>query len=106
MKNFFNSIGELRSFMLFVTLSSIGLTFFTDTRIRMEGWGLLPDVLAPVVSFILLFILLLDMLMSRVFMVEADDTKRQKFSNIFWLELFQVIALITFWTPYLVSVLS
>jgi len=106
MKNFFDEIGALRVLMLVTTLLSLSAIPFTDTEVRMEGLGLLPDVLVPVVSFILLFILLLDMLMSRVFMIEADDAKRKKFNRIFILELLQVVLLISLWSPYYIAVLS
>lgn len=105
-KKFFTEIGPLRSMLTFTTLLSLSMIPLTDTAVRMDGWGLLPDVLAPVVSFILLFILFLDMLMSRVFMIEADDEKRRRFSRIFWLELIQVVLLISLWSSYFISVLS
>jgi len=106
MKNFLSDIGELRVVMLFTTLLSLSAIPFTSTDVRMDGWGLLPDVLVPVVSFILVFILLLDMLMSRVYMIDADAEKRLRFKNIFLLELAQVLALIGLWTPYFIDVLS
>ena len=106
MKDFFSRIGELRIMLLCTTLLSLSMIPFTNTDVRMDGWGLLPDVLAPVVSFILLFILFLDMLMSRVFMIEADEEKRQRFSRIFWLELTQVVLLISLWSSYFIAVLS
>jgi len=105
-KTFFSEIGFLRSLLTFTTLLSLSMVPFTDTAVRMDGWGLLPDVLAPVISFILMFILFLDMLMSRVFMIEAEDEKRQRFIRIFWLELIQVVLLISLWSPYYIAVLS
>lgn len=106
MRHFFNELGALRSMLLVATALSLSATPFTDTDVRMEGWGVVPDVLVPVVSFILLFILLLDMLMSRVFMIEANVQKRQKFNRIFMLEFAQIVALIVFWSPYFLAVLS
>lgn len=106
MKNFFNEMGALRVMLMTITLLSISAIPFTDTNVRMEGWGLLPDVLVPVVSFILVFIILLDMLMSRVFMIEADEAKRKKFNKIFLLELALIVSLILFWSPYFTAVLS
>jgi len=106
MKKFLSDIGELRVVMLFTTLLSLSAIPFTNTDVRMDGWGLFPDVLVPVVSFILVFVLLLDMLMSRVYMIDADEEKRLRFKNIFLLELVQVMLLIGLWTPYFISVLS
>jgi len=106
MKRFLDSLGVLRVTMLCTTLLSLSAIPFTNTDVRMEGWGLLPDVLVPVVSFILVFILLLDMLMSRVFMIEAEAQKRQRFSKIFWVEFAQVVSLIVLWSSYFIAVLS
>lgn len=108
MKNFVNQVGELRVFLFFVTLGSLSAIPFTnsDGVVRMDGLGLFPDVLVPVVSFLLVFILLLDMLMSRVFMIEADDEKCKKFKSILLLEFILVVSLISFWTPYFFAVLS
>jgi len=106
MKNFFDELGALRVVLLITTLLSLSAIPFTDTEVRMEGWGLVPDVLVPVVSFILVFIILLDMLMSRVFMIEADAEKRKKFNKIFFLELMQVTSLLLLWSPYFIAVLS
>ena len=106
MKNFFNEIGALRVMLMTTTLLSLSAIPFTDTNVRMEGWGLLPDVLVPVVSFILVFIILLDMLMSRVFMIEADEAKRKKFNKIFLLELTLIVSLLLLWSPYFTAVLS
>jgi len=106
MRNLLSDIGALRVTLLCTTLLSLSAIPFTDTTVRMDGWGLLPDVLVPVVSFILLFVLFLDMLMSRVFMIDADDEKRQRFKNIFLLELIQVALLISLWSPYFIAVLS
>lgn len=105
MKNFFSMLGELRTFMLFLTLFSLSAIPFTSEEVRMDDWGLLPDVLVPVVSFILVFILLLDMLMSRVFMIEADDETRARFKKILLLELIQILLLIGLWAPYFISVM-
>ncbi len=106
MKSFLNEIGTLRVMLMFATLLSLSAIPFTDTNVRMDGWGLLPDVLVPVVSFILVFIILLDMLMSRVFMIEADEAKRSKFNKIFLLELMLIISLLVLWSPYFTAVLS
>ncbi len=106
MNSFFKEIGELRVMLLVMTLLSLSAIPFTDTNVRMEGWGLLPDVLVPVISFILVFIILLDMLMSRVFMIEADAAKKNKFKKIFLLEAILIVSLLLLWSPYFITVLS
>jgi len=105
-REFFSSLGELRTMLALGAFFSLANTPFTSTEVRMEGWGLMPDVLAPVVTTILIFVLLLDMLMSRVFSAEASDEKRTRFRRIFWFEFILVVSLIVCWSPYLVAILS
>jgi len=105
-KDFLRNLGELRTFLALSAFFSLANTPFTSTDVRMEGWGLMPDVLAPVVTTILIFVLLLDMLMSRVFSAEASEEKRQRFRRIFWFEFALVISLIVCWAPYLTAILS
>ena len=105
-REFFRNMGELRTMLSIGGFFSLANIPFTSTEVRMEGWGLMPDVLTPVVTTILLFVLLLDMLMSRVFSAEASDEKRARFKRIFWFEFMLVIALIVGWAPYLAAILS
>ena len=105
-KEFFHSIGELRTMLSIAAMFSLANVPFADSNVRMEGWGLVPDVLVPVVSSILVFVILLDMLMSRVFSIEASDEARARFKRIFRFELILVVSLIVFWSPYFITVLS
>ncbi|MDT8405595.1 hypothetical protein [Sulfuriflexus sp.] len=100
LKAFMLYIGELRTMLITTAVICVAFIPFTSDEIRTEGWGLFPDVLAPVVSMILVFGILLDMLMSRVFQVGGEDGAREKFAFIFKLEGLVLLALIGLWAPY------
>lgn len=105
--NFIKTLGELRTLLnggaLVCLLAAL---FTTQDEVRMQGWGLFPDVLAPVLSVILVFVLLLDTLMSRVYMSEQAEEVQHRFRLIIRVELLVVILLLAVWIPYMVRVLS
>jgi len=96
----------MRSMLIFMALIGMGSIPFTGDEVRLEGWGVFPDVIAPVVSLILVFIILLDMLMSRVFMIEKEAPIVAKFKLILKVEALTLVSLIGFWAPYFVRVIS
>ena len=106
LKQFINYIGELRTMLIATAVLCLAHVPFVGDEVRSEGWGLFPDIIAPVVSMILVFGILLDMLMSRVFMLEKSVEERAKFSSIIKLEALTLLALIGLWSPYFYRVLA
>lgn len=106
LKAFMLYIGELRTMLIATAVICIAFIPFTNDEIRLEGWGLFPDVLAPVVSFMLVFGILLDMLMSRVFQADSEGEARKKFAFIFKLEGMVLLVLIGLWAPFFYRALS
>jgi hypothetical protein len=72
----------------------------------MQGWGMFPDVLAPVLSIILVFVIMLDVLMSRIYMSEQADDIKQRYRIIIRTELLSVLLMFVVWAPYLVRILG
>jgi hypothetical protein len=107
LKAFMLYIGELRTMLITTAVICVAFIPFTDDSIRTEGWGLFPDVLAPVVSVMLVFGIMLDMLMSRVFLASSEeDNAREKFAFIFKVEGLVLLALIGLWAPFFYRALS
>lgn len=106
LKAFMLYIGELRTMLITTAVVCVAFIPFTNDEIRTEGWGLFPDVLAPVVSMMLVFGILLDMLMSRVFQASSEGEAREKFAFIFKLEGLVLLALIGLWAPFFYRALS
>ena len=106
LKDFMNYIGELRTMLISTAVICVTFIPFASDEIRLEGWGLAPDVLAPVVSMMLVFGILLDMMMSRVFHADSEGETKEKFAFIFKLEGITLLALIALWAPFFYRVLS
>jgi len=106
MKKTLTTLGDLRSMLITMALICMVAIPFTSDEVRMEGVGLFTDVLAPVVSLILVFVILLDMLMSRVFMIEKEADVVARFKFILKIEFLVLACLIGFWAPYFVRVIS
>lgn len=106
LKNLMLYIGELRTMLIATAIICVAFIPFTSDEIRTDGWGLAPDVLAPVVSIMLVFGILLDMMMSRVFQADSEGGAKEKFAFIFKLEGMVLLALIGLWAPFFYRALS
>ncbi len=94
-------IGELRTMLIVTAIISISqVPFTTNDEVRLEGWGLFPDILAPVLAVILFFGLCLDMLMSRVYMSSLDEDGKGRFRTIIRTELLTLVIMVGLWIPY------
>lgn len=100
MRRFFGYLGPLRALLvlacLFVTATS---PFFGAPDY--SWWGFYPTLIAPTLVVLLLFVLPLDMLMTRIFMSEASDADRRRLGHALKLEVVLFLALIAAWFPLL-----
>lgn len=106
LKDFMLYIGELRTMLIATAVICISFIPFTDDSIRTDSWGLAPDVLAPVVSMMLVFGIMLDMMMSRVFQADSEGEAKKKFAFIFKVEALTLVLLIGLWAPFFYRALS
>ena len=75
----------------------------TSAKFEREGWELVTTVLVPALSPMVLMVLLLDALMSRVWMAERSDEDRLRYRQIIWLNLTLSLILILAFMPYFSS---
>lgn len=73
---FFSKIGPLRLALLALAVVCYPLVLFAD--MEPEGIGVITAYVIPALVVILFFVLLLDALMNRVFMVEQTDQIRAR----------------------------
>lgn len=64
------------------------------------GWQLTRTVLIPVLAPMLLMLLLLDALMSRIFMSDAEYHARRRLRTVMLVNLALALALLLYWLPY------
>ena len=102
----FQKLGELRTALVSMAIFSLVMIPLADTTIRYETMGVIPDVITPAVTVLLIFVLLLDALMSRVFMSQHEGAGKERYRFITRLNLILVAALLLGWTPFMIKVLA
>lgn len=99
---FFNRIGTLRLILLLFTLATYPVVLYSD--MEPEGIGMLTSYVTPSLVVIFFFLLLLDALMNRVFMIDAEGEDRASKRLRMWLDLAAVGGLLLCWMPYFRSI--
>lgn len=99
-------LGTLRSLLMLAVLLSIVAAPFADGTERLRGWMLVPTVLGPTVMMILVFVLPLDMVMSRIFMSDSTPERRLQLKRVIVTELVAFVTLVGAWLPFMRTVLD
>lgn len=97
--NVIKQIGPLRAILAAVAISMIVFSFFTGDPVR-QGWAIVPTLVIPAIVPIVFFVLLLDILMSGVFMVDKTGQERSRFKFIALMDAVFVVLIVTLWLPY------
>ena len=87
------------------TLVLILLSPFAGGQVQTSGWPLVTTLLAPVCSVLMVFVLSLDLLMTRVFMSDKSGVERQRLVMIFRSEGLLLLILLASWAPFAMSLL-
>lgn len=97
-------LGPLRIGLILLALIVMLLSPKPGTPAVYSGWAMIPTLMAPVLAPILLQVLLLDALMSRVWMSAHTGAARERYRRILWVNL-GVAALTTlWWLPYFIAI--
>jgi len=93
-----NRIGPMRLALLAFTFLLYPMVWLSD--VEPEGIGVLAAYVAPSLVVIFFFVLLLDALMNRVFMIDQGEEQRRVTRTRMWLDLAAVGGILLFWWPY------
>ncbi|MEL6710337.1 MAG: hypothetical protein AAF669_08520 [Pseudomonadota bacterium] len=96
--NFLTHLGVLRGLLLFSALVCCPLVWLADTE--PTGWGVITAYVIPSLVVLLSFVLLLDALMNRIFMLEQDTSQRTVRQIRLWSDLGVFALLLVCWLPY------
>lgn len=91
-------VGPMRLALLGLAIACYPMVFFAD--MEPEGIGIFTAYIVPSVVVMLFFVLMLDALMSRVFMIDAQGQARADRRLRVWLNLAAVGGLLLSWMPY------
>lgn len=93
--------------MLFIILAVlIVIGPFSGGQPRFSGFALFTSVVAPAFYVIMLFVIPLDITMSRVFMNDADGEERLRYRFIIRLEVALMALMLVAWLPFIVKLLN
>jgi hypothetical protein len=98
------NLGFLRSLLVLAAVFIMLVAPLAYGGVHLHDWRLLPTVVAPAVMMVLVFVILLDMLMSRVFMADAGEQERTRLSTAIRIEAVVLLSLIAAWSPFLVRI--
>lgn len=99
-----NTFGVLRLCLLSLVVLLIALSPFTGTTVRLGGvFDVITTLLAPAFYVVFVFVLPLDMVMTRVFMSAKSETDRRRLAKVFWTEVVLFVALVLAWLPFLLA---
>ena len=95
-------LGPMRVALLLFTAGLVACAPFAGGGGVYEGWRFVPTVLAPVFAPIMLFVLPLELFMSRMFLGEQEsEAGRGRYRLIIRIEAAAFVLLILAWLPYL-----
>ena len=99
-KGWLQESGPMRIGLWFWSLLVLFLAPKPGTAVVYSGWEMIPTLMAPVLAPILLQVVLLDALMSRVWMSAHTGAARDRYKRLMWINL--VVAGFTMlgWLPY------
>lgn len=106
LKQFFLKLGALRAMLVIVVLLLILMGPISGGDARISGFALFTSVVAPAFYVIMLFVLPLDITMSRVFMKEAQSADRARYRFIIRLEVALFALMLLAWLPFIIKLLK
>ncbi len=99
-----SDIGAMRLALVASALITLPLVVFAN--MEPKGIGVMTAYVVPSLVVILFFVLLLDALMNRVFMIEQAEEVRTLRRRRMWLDLVAAILLLLIWGSYFRTLLE
>ena len=103
--NYLKRVGFLRAVLMLASVLLVFLSPFAGGHIQTSGWPLVTTLVAPVCFVISCFLLVLDMLMTRVFMSGSTAAERQRLTLIIRSEALVLLVLLASWAPLVAALL-
>ncbi|HMM75245.1 MAG TPA: hypothetical protein PJ986_06035 [Gammaproteobacteria bacterium] len=96
----FKDLGALRAILLACTLVLIALAPFADGKTYLHDARLLTSVVAPALMVIFVFVLMLDITMTRIFSIDTSPERRAGMRRAVRIECWLLLTLLAAWTPF------
>lgn len=93
-------VGTLRIVLALVTIICMPLVFFSGGYEVVWDWSMIPNHVVPGLVVIIVWGLLFDMLMARVFMAEKEGAARERYKTVLKLDGLLLLGMCVFWGPF------
>ena len=100
---FIQYVGPLRALLYLLTFILVFFSAAAGGEVVYSGWGVVPTLVVPALVPIVFFVLLLDVMMSAVFMVDRQGALRRRYRNLLGLDLGVWLLLTAAWLPFFLS---
>lgn len=104
MRGLLKDLGAMRAMLLALVIICMPLALWADAE--PVGWGVMSAYIAPALAVLLVFVLLLDALMSRVFAIDMNEEERPLARLRIRADLLGVLAIFLSWGPFYYGLLT
>lgn len=102
LKSIVAALGPLRVMLAVMTVLVILAAPFAEVSPELvTGWAMWPRTIAPAFMPIIAFVLPLDIIMSRLIMMDKPPESRARYRFIIWCDLILLTILVLAWLPFL-----
>ncbi|MHB8454551.1 MAG: hypothetical protein ACYDDO_07575 [Acidiferrobacterales bacterium] len=99
-------LGWLRLLLAIVAIIAIVATPKAGTLAVYAGWQMVPTLIVPVLAPLIFVLLLMDSLMSRIWMTDKEPQERKHFKLAIALNLLLALGMAVSWFPYFHAIAS
>lgn len=97
------ALGPLRAMLAVLALIASVFMPAPGTPVSYVGWDFVHSVVMPVLAPIVFMVLMLDALMSRVFMAAAEGDTKGRYRRVFWTQFLLGVLVIIRFLPYVLA---
>jgi len=98
-----SQLGPLRAALILGAIITILGKPAAGTPTAYTGWEVVSTLIIPVMAPLFFMLLMLDALMSRVWMSEAEGDEWKRLRLVFRVDLIVGLVLLAYWLPYFIS---
>jgi hypothetical protein len=100
MLKYIKTFGPLRIPLITLVVVDMILRPEPGSPVNLEGFGVITDLIAPVLVPILFMLLLLDAIMTGVYMSSMQGEKKVRYRVVLFTDLLLAVIFIWYWIPY------
>ena len=102
-QGFLGQLRPLRAALILVAIITILAKPHAGAEIAYSGWEMVSTLLMPVFAPLIFMLLMLDALMSRVWMSEAEGDERSRLRLVMRVDLIVGLLLLVYWVPFFIA---